>query len=80
MRDDKKNLEAINHLLNRKRREAQEYEKQILKLIEQREKEEALKMQQELERVLKEEQALLAKQRELIIKEATSFKAKSNKK
>lgn len=80
MKGDKKNLEAINSLLNRKRREAQEYEKQILKLIEQREKEEALKMQQELERVLKEEQELLAKQRALIIKEATSFKAKSNQK
>ena len=78
MKDDKKNLEVINSLLNRKRREAQEYEKRILQLIENREKEEALKVQQELEKVLKEEQALLEKQRALIIKEAQAF-SKQNK-
>ena len=80
LKDDKKELEAINHLLNRKRREAQEYEKHILAFIAKRDKEEALKAQQELERVLAEEQALLEKQRALIIKEAESFKAKNTSK
>lgn len=73
IKDDKKKLEAITSLINRKRKEAQDYEKTILKYIEARDKEEALKLQEELERVIKEEQALLEKQRALIIKEAQAF-------
>ena len=76
-KNDKNELEAINSLLRRKRREAEAYEKYLLNFIQKRDKEEALEAQKELDRILKEEQALLEKKRALIMKEAQAFRAKT---
>ena len=73
-------LSEIERLLSRKRREAEEYEKYVLELIERRDYEEAQAEKERLAKIFKEEEELLEKKRQLIIKEASKDQKEYNPK